>query len=412
MLGIETKPVRPQLNDIAFEKIKRDILACVLQPGRQVTEAELAARYRLGKAPIRAALLGLCQTGFARAIPRRGYVITPVTIRDVHDVTQFRLLLEPPAARLAAGRLGEEQIRRLEALCEVRCSPREKSSEQAVSAHRELHLIIARGSGNTRLADALAKLYDEVERLMRLGVSRVDSEEMSLYRPLVQALTMNDGETAARLMVEQIELGRKRILEALLSGAGPAEAGIRNGAENTLSLPEFVQEISGIVSLQSAADVPFRVAEKLPKLLGNRLLLDTERRESSSHSYRRHVLHVDPEGRFSVAAVVWEAGQTTPALDHRCWWVVGVYEGELRETCYRQTGGLDGAAARLLPTGVTHYRGGDVTYSDLLGQSLHRFDNPANAVAISINVYGADIRSSGGGIGHCYFPDDMAGQAS
>ena len=411
MSGVETKPVRPQLNKIAFERIKRDILTCALEPGRQVTEAQLSARYALGKAPIRAALLGLCQGGFVRAIPRRGYLITPITIRDVQDITQLRLLLEPTAASLAAGRLGEDEIRRLEGLCEVRCAPREKSSERAVGAHRELHLIIARSSGNHRLADTLSKLYDDVERLMHLGVSRVNPEEMSGYKPLVQALATGDRETAARLMVEQIELGRKRILEALLSGPGQTEINIRAGLNKTLGLTEFADQVAALQSGPNPGEVAFRVAEKLPRLLRNPQLLSPEQRESSSHSYRRHVLHVDPEGRFSVLAIVWEAGQTTPAHDHPCWSVVGVYDGELRESCYRRLDGPDGTP-RLLPIGVTHYQRGDVTYLDLPGQSLHRFDNPTNEITISVHIYGANIRSSGSGIGQCYFPEDMAGSSS
>jgi DNA-binding GntR family transcriptional regulator/predicted metal-dependent enzyme (double-stranded beta helix superfamily) len=405
--GPEPKHARPQLNKVAFERIKRDILTCALEPGRQVTEAQLAARYALGKAPIRAALAGLCQGGFVRAIPRRGYLITPITMRDVQDITQLRLLLEPPAASLAAGRLDDEDIERLRTLCEVRCSPREKSSERAVSAHRELHLIVARASGNQRLADTLAKLYDDVERLMHLGVSRVQPEEMSGYKPLVEALAVSDGDSAARLMVEQIELGRKRILEALLSGPGKAEINIREGLNKTLSLTDFAEQIQAILSGPNPSEAALRVAENLPRLLRNPRFLNPEQRESSSHSYRRHLLYVDPEGRFSVLAIVWEAGQTTPAHDHPCWSVMGVYAGELRETCYRRLNGPDGTP-RLIPTGVTHYQRGDVTYLDLLGQNLHRFDNPTNDVAISVHIYGSDVRSSGSSFGQCYVPEDMA----
>lgn len=406
MSGTEPSSARPQLNSIAFERLKRDILTCALEPGRQVTEGQLAARYTLGKAPIRAALAGLCQAGLVRAIPRRGYLITPITLSDVQDLTDLRLLLEPSAAKLAAGQLGPEQIDTLYRLCEVRCSPRERSSERAVSAHRELHLAIARGCGNQRLAGTLAKLYDDVERLMHLGVSRVDPQEMSGYKPLVDALAGNNGDAAAELMIEQIELGRKRILEALLSSRSQAEIGIREGASTKVSLSEFVEQVSSILSVGDAADVPFRVAERLPKLLKDPHLLNSDQRESSAHSYRRHILYVDPDGRFSICAVVWEPGQTTPALDHPCWWVVGVYEGELREACYRRLNGRDGTP-RLMPTGVTHHRSRDVTYLDLPGKNLHRFDNPTKEEAISLHIYGADIRSSGSSIGQCYFPEDI-----
>ena|SRR5579872_4714205 len=386
-----TRTPTPQQNQIAFGRIKRDIIRCALEPGRQVTEAELASRYSLGKAPIRAALAGLCQEGLLRAIPRRGYLISPITMRNVQDTIQLRLLLEPTAARLAAGRMADKSLRRLEELCLVRV---ENSTELAVGAHRELHLIIATESGNQRLADTLSKLYDDVERLIHVGISRIDPEEMAGYRPLVAAIAAGDGETAARLMVEQIELGRKRILEALLSDA--------NKAAGHLSIQQFADQLGAILPAANT----FQVAEGLPRLLHNPRLLTPEQKESSSQSYRRHSLYVDPDGRFSVLALVWEAGQSTPAHNHPCWAVAGVYQGELRETSYRRLEGANGDV-RLLATGVTHYRQGDVTYLDASGSNLHRLDNPTAEIAISIHIFGTDIRNGGSTFGQCYLPDDM-----
>jgi DNA-binding GntR family transcriptional regulator len=224
---------RPLLNEIAFDRVKRDILNCTLGPGEQVTEAQLADLYRLGRAPVRAALLGLAQIGLVRAIPRRGYLIAPITTEDVRDVTQLRLLLEPPAAKLASGRFSKVEIKRMESLCAVKCAPVHKYGKAAIAAHRELHMLIAGACGNQRLINSIANLYDDVERLMQLGVTRVNEEEMSGYKPLVRALANNEGEKAASLMVDQIELGRSRILEALFGGS--LLVGSRVGADRLAS---------------------------------------------------------------------------------------------------------------------------------------------------------------------------------
>jgi DNA-binding GntR family transcriptional regulator/predicted metal-dependent enzyme (double-stranded beta helix superfamily) len=405
----EPKPARPLLNEIAFDRIKRDILTCVLGPSEQITEAQLADRYSLGRAPIRAALLGLAQGGLVRAIPRRGYVIAPITIQDVQDITQMRLLLEPTAARLASQHLTDVQLKRMEALCTVKCAPVDKFGERAIAAHRELHTLISLSCGNPRLADSIATLYDDVERLMHLGVSRVDAGEMSGYSPLVQALAAKDGEGAAQLMVDQIELGRKRILEALFSNPTQSEPRFGDASGESLSLAEFVKDIGPIVTDDQPAEVPLRVAAKLRLLLNYPKLLQPDQRGSSSQSYRRHVLYIDPDGRFSVLAVVWEAGQTTPVTRPADWSVTGVYEGELRETSYRRVLGSDGAT-RLLPAGVTHYYRGDIMYQSGLGHNLQRQDNPTAQLTISVHVYGIDVRSSGAGMGavmeECYLADD------
>jgi DNA-binding GntR family transcriptional regulator/predicted metal-dependent enzyme (double-stranded beta helix superfamily) len=400
------KSDRPLLNEVAFDRIKRDILTCLLGPGEQVTEAQLAERYQMGRAPIRAALLGLAQVGLVRAIPRRGYLIAPITTQDVQDVTQIRLLLEPTAAKLASGRLSEADLKRMESLCAVKCAPVEKFGARAIAAHRELHMLIAHACGNQRLTDAISTLYDDVERLMQLGVTRVNVEEMSGYKALVQAFAAHDGETAAALMVDQIELGRNRILDALFAGRSHEDVHALDGGGEMLSLHDFVRHLNHIVSNPLSAETPTRVAEKVQGLLRNPLLLSAEHRRSSPHSYRRHVLHVDSEGRYSVLAIVWEEGQSTPVFRSAGWSVMGVYEGELREASYRLLGGSDGAD-RLLPAGVTHHGRGGILFQNGTEGSLQRLDNPASQTAVTLHVYGFDVRSSSAGFGDCYFSEDM-----
>ena len=47
-----------------------------------------------------------------------------------------------------------------------------------------------------------------------------------------------------------------------------------------------------------------------------------------SRIYRQHILHVESNDSFSIAALVWRRGQATPVHDHISWCVVGVYKGE------------------------------------------------------------------------------------
>src|SRR5581483_7100373 len=108
----------------------------------------------------------------------------------------------------------------------------------------------------------------------------------------------------------------------------------------------------------------------------------------------------------TVEALVWERGQTTPVYSIPFWSVVGVYEGELREVCYRRLQRSDGSV-RVIPNGVTHHHSGNVTYIDPAADNLHRFDNPTTERTISIHVFGTDRRSSEKLI-DCYLPEDLA----
>lgn len=209
-----------RLTDKAYHAIKQDVLVCELAPGADVTERELGERYGLGKAPLREALIRLTQEGLLQAIPRSGYRITPVTIQDVQDIFALRLLLEPAAARQAAGRIDETLLHELNELCRAGYTPGDRASESTfLRANRQFHVAIADASGNTRLARLLGQLLEETERLFHLGLAIRDrTEEMKHeHEDLVAALVSGDADTAERATIEQINAARDMVMDGIMS---------------------------------------------------------------------------------------------------------------------------------------------------------------------------------------------------
>lgn len=231
---IAAAPGRPRtadtgrrLTDKAYEAIKRNILECELLPGSEVTARELAARIGIGKVPLREALIRLTQEGLLQPIPRSGYRITPVTVQDVQDIFALRLLLEPAAARQAAGRIEKELLSQLDELCKAGYEPGDRASESAfLRANREFHVAIANASGNHRLARVLGQLLEETERLFHLGLAVRDrSDEMKHeHQSLLVALASGDSEAAARLVIAQIESARQMVMNGIMAAPWFREA--------------------------------------------------------------------------------------------------------------------------------------------------------------------------------------------
>ena len=210
----------PLLSDRAYERIRHDIIGCVLAPGIEISETQLCAHYKLGKAPVRMALNRLAHDGLVRAIPRRGYRVTDVTLKDIHDVFELRLMLEPMAARMAAGKVDAQRLRALDDACRAGYQQGDaKSTSRFLDANKAFHVEIARAAGNGRLADAVEQLLDEMTRLLHLGLGLRDrSQEMSReHRSLLKALVRGDGDTAERICREQIEAARGMVLSAILT---------------------------------------------------------------------------------------------------------------------------------------------------------------------------------------------------
>jgi DNA-binding GntR family transcriptional regulator len=212
----------PLLSDRAYDRIRHDIISCALAPGMEISEAQLCAHYKLGKAPVRMALSRLAHDGLVRAIPRRGYRVTEVTLKDIHDVFELRLMLEPAAARMAAGRVNAQRLRALDEACRAAYQPGDaKSTSRFLEANKAFHVEIARAAGNARLAEAVEQLLDEMTRLLHLGLGlRNRSHELQReHRSLVKALTRGDSGTAERICREQIEEARSMVLSAILTSS-------------------------------------------------------------------------------------------------------------------------------------------------------------------------------------------------
>lgn len=212
----------PLLSERAYEHIRHDIISCVIAPGTEISEAQVCAHYRLGKAPVRMALNRLAHDGLVRAIPRRGYRVTQVTVKDIHDVFELRLMLEPAAARMAAGKVDTQRLRALDEITRGGYQPGDpRSTSRFLEANKAFHVAIARATGNARLADAVERLLDDMTRLLHLGLGlRNRSQELSReHRALLKALARGDGVTAERVCRDQIEAARGMVLSAILTSS-------------------------------------------------------------------------------------------------------------------------------------------------------------------------------------------------
>lgn len=203
----------------AYERLRREIVSCRLLPGARFTEAELMDRYQLGKATCRIALQRLTEGGFVSSMPRHGYRVTPVTVKDVDEVFALRIALEPLAARGAAGRVNRQHLERLENACRVRI-PADMGDQIDffLEANRSFHMAIAEAAGNRRLSKSLSGLLDEMTRLVALGfgVQRVRPNIENDHNLLIAHLAAGDADAAELVARRHVETFREMVMEKVI----------------------------------------------------------------------------------------------------------------------------------------------------------------------------------------------------
>ena len=106
---------------------------------------------------------------------------------------------------------------------------------------------------------------------------------------------------------------------------------------------------------------------------------------------RSRLLHVEPDGAFSIQAIVWPPGRVTRIHDHVTWCVFGVIQGAVDEELFKLGSGGD----FLVPMGRTTNATGEVNGFAPPGD-IHRVAHAGDPTAISIHVYGTDLSRIGG----------------
>jgi predicted metal-dependent enzyme (double-stranded beta helix superfamily) len=185
-------------------------------------------------------------------------------------------------------------------------------------------------------------------------------------------------------MVEQTRSGRRAdTLGARRArpGLGDLIAGTRAAVGRHADWPETAQ----------------LVAAELERHLPTPDVLTEEQRSGDSAGYLSHVLHTEPDGAFSILALIWRPGQTTPIHDHLTWCVFGVIQG----TEYEELFELDEANECLLEAGSNVNEAGDVSGFAPPGD-IHRVRNVGDRTAISIHVYGTDVSRVGSSVRRYY----------
>jgi 3-mercaptopropionate dioxygenase len=127
------------------------------------------------------------------------------------------------------------------------------------------------------------------------------------------------------------------------------------------------------------------VAEELRRHLPTPDVLTAEQRLGSPDDYVAHNLHAEPDGSFSIIALIWRPGQITRIHDHVTWCVLGVIQGVEHEELFD-------ADLNLIGESDNHV--GDVSGFAPPGD-IHRVRNTADETAISIHVYGTDVTRVG-----------------
>ena len=209
------------LREQIYQDLKEDILTGLYEVGKRLSVDELARKYKVSKTPVREALNALQREDLVQIIPRVGYFVSQMTVKDVKDIFELRLIVEAASAEMAASSITEEELAYLENMHSGYRSGDIDSYRQFLSENREFHYRVALATRNRWLAEVVGRLLDQMQRLLLLRLDLRDSadEMVEEHHRLVAALRARDGARAREAMAGAIDNARQAVLEAIIRGA-------------------------------------------------------------------------------------------------------------------------------------------------------------------------------------------------
>lgn len=200
---------RASLVEVAYRRLKDEIMNNRLPPGFQILETELAARLEMSRTPVREAVIRLCNEGLMEIRQRRGVRVLPISPEDMQEIYELLAILEPAAAAgLVRAGLSDAQLVTFEQAVDAMATALDDNDRDAwAAADDRFHRLHLDYLLNRRLARTIGQLLDQAHRvrMFTLHLRRLPVCSTADHRQMVAALRSGDAEHVSRLYREHRE---------------------------------------------------------------------------------------------------------------------------------------------------------------------------------------------------------------
>jgi DNA-binding GntR family transcriptional regulator len=176
--------------------------------GTYVRLDQLAAELGISVTPVREALFELRAEGLLAQKLHRGFVVLPVTRRDITDVSDVQAHIGGELAARAATNITDEQLRDLKRIqAELEEAYASDDEDRAVRLNHEFHRAINVAADSPKLAQLMSQITRYAPESVFPTISGWPNKSNKHHRRLIAALAKHDEELARTAMSEHLSEG-------------------------------------------------------------------------------------------------------------------------------------------------------------------------------------------------------------
>ncbi len=216
----KVSPLEPveRLSGRVYHALRSNIRKGKILPGQPLQEVQLSAQLGVSRTPVREALARLANEGLVAA-DGRSFAVPSLTVADIDDIYELRLLIEPAALRQVAGCASDLGIRVpiMEALEASIAAHKHGDTAAFIDANARFRTAWLSCVLNRRLVYAVQLYADHVHhvRAVTLGNPKVRIVVLKGLRRIAAALAAGDGDAAAAAMRDHLTEARKAFIGAM-----------------------------------------------------------------------------------------------------------------------------------------------------------------------------------------------------
>ena len=205
------------LKETVVEGIYREIEEGIYKPNDIIHEGEIMEKYAMSKSPVREALIELCKDNVLKSIPRVGYQVVPVTLKEILDLLEFRIGVETGNLRRLCQRITPEQIEHLRQLDTITKDNHERMVAIHWNRNTDFHLKLCEMGGNSYICDviaaALQKSCSYISQYFQTAWKKNAESNSFYHREIIEALEKRDTERAVEMLQKDILNVKEQIQE-------------------------------------------------------------------------------------------------------------------------------------------------------------------------------------------------------
>jgi GntR family carbon starvation induced transcriptional regulator len=213
------------LAESTYRRLRQDILWGVLAPGAPLRSDELRSSYGVGISPLREALSRLAAERLVTAVEQRGFRVAPLTIEDVLDTLETRLVMEREALARSIGRgdIAWETavVASFHALSRS-AIPKSPGPDAELWAyhHRHFHMALLAACGSRWQIELACLLFDQAERhrilRARIGpLPKLTRDTTAEHRQIFEAVMARNAKKALAALDRHYRTTAEQVVAAL-----------------------------------------------------------------------------------------------------------------------------------------------------------------------------------------------------